>query len=305
MVLRSRRTRVALVSTAAALFGLWYLFLYEPSYHGLIKPATRTLVFAHRGFGNYAPDNSLSGALLAMQAGMDGVDMDGQLSADGELVIFHDLSVDRLTESTGRVNSKTLRDLLALDLGAKYGHGFKNTFVATFDDFVRAIKGKGILMVELKVPGLRDTGIEQKAVAIIRKYDAQDFVYLSSFNPIVLYRLKQLDRAIRTVYIFMDTNWNKQLLAEIRAEDRVNLPWVLRKEFFRRAIRKLIHPDLLSVNYQVDERTIGTLLRRGYPIFLWTPEEERDLRWALAKRPYGVISDEPQLAKQLRDRPAR
>jgi glycerophosphoryl diester phosphodiesterase len=297
----SRRTLVALILTAALLVGAWYLFVYEPSYGGLIRPASKTLIFAHRGFGNYAPDNSLAGALLAMRAGMDGVDMDGQLSADGELVIFHDLSVDRLTGSTGRVNGKTLRELLALDLGPKYGHGFTHTFVATFDDFVKSIKGKGILMVELKVPGLRNTGIEKQAVAIIQKYHAQDAVYLSSFNPVVLYRLKRLDPTIRTVLIFMDTNWNPQLLAEIRAEDLVNLPWVLRQEFLRRAIRKLIHPDLLSVNYQVDERTIGTLLRKGYPIFLWTPEEEADLRWSLAKNPYGVISDEPQLAKRLRD----
>jgi len=297
---RNRRATAALLVTAV-LVGLWYLFVHEPSYRGLIRPAGRALVFAHRGFGNYAPDNSLAGALLAMQAGMDGVDMDGQLSADGELVIFHDLSVDRLTDGTGRVNSKTLRELLALDLGPKYGHGFKHAFVATFDDFVRSIKGKGVLMVELKVPGLRNTGIEQRAVAIIQKYHAQDSVYLSSFNPLVLYRLKKLDPTIRTVYIFMDTNWNRQLLAEIKPEDLVNLPWILRKEFFRRAIRKIIHPDLLSVNYQVDERTIGTLLRKGYPIFLWTPEEEGELRWSLAKRPYGIISDEPQLAKQLRD----
>ena len=195
MLPRNRRATAALLVTAV-LVGLWYLFVREPSYRGLIRPAGRALVFAHRGFGNYAPDNSLAGALLAMQAGMDGVDMDGQLSADGELVIFHDLSVDRLTDGTGRVNSKTLRELLALDLGPKYGHGFKHAFVATFDDFVRSIKGKGILMVELKVPGLRNTGIEQRAVAIIQKYHAQDSVYLSSFNPLVLYRLKKLQQIL-------------------------------------------------------------------------------------------------------------
>jgi glycerophosphoryl diester phosphodiesterase len=300
-----RPSKQALLGVVAAvgLAVLWYLFLHEPAYHGLItvpRPG-RTLIFGHRGFGNYAPDNSLAGALLAMQAGMDGVDMDGQLSADGVLVIFHDLSVDRLTNATGKVTSKTLRELLALDLAPKYGHGFKNAFVATFEDFVQRLKGKGILMVELKVPGLKDTGIERQAVSIIQKYHAQDSVYLSSFNPVVLYRVKHLDPTIRTVYIFMDTNWNKQLLAEIKPEDLVNLPWVLRKEFFRRAVRKFVHPDLLSVNYQVDPRTIGGLLDAGYPIFLWTPEEERDLRWALAQRPYGVISDEPQFAQRLRD----
>jgi glycerophosphoryl diester phosphodiesterase len=297
---RTRRTVAAIVA-AALVAGAWYLFFYEPAYDGLVKAPDRTLVFAHRGFGNYAPDNSLAGAMLAMQAGMDGVDMDGQMSADGVLVIFHDLSVDRLTASTGRVTEKTAQQLLALDLAPKYGHGFKDSFVATFEAFVQKIPPKGVLMVELKVPGMKNTGIEEKAVAIIRKYKAHESVYLSSFNPLVLYRLKKIDPAIRTVYIFMDTDWNPQLLAEIKPEDLVHLPWVLRQEPFRRAIRKLIRPDLLSVNHDVAESTIDKLLAAGQPIFLWTPETEADLRRALAKKPYGIISDEPALAKRLRD----
>jgi glycerophosphoryl diester phosphodiesterase len=296
----ARRILWALVLAALAA-GAGYLFVYEPPYAGLVARPARTLVFAHRGFGNYAPDNSLAGAQMAMRSEMDGVDMDGQMSSDGVLVVFHDLSLDRLTSATGRVGSRTAKELLALDLGPKYGHGFKETFVATFEDFIRNVKGKGILMVELKVPGLKDTGIEAKAAALIRKYQAHESVYLSSFNPLVLYRLKKIDPEIRTVYIFIDTDWNPQLLAEMKPEDVVHLPWVLRQEPFRRALRKLIRPDLLSVNYQVAEDTVDTLLKAGQPIFLWTPETDAELRRALAKRPYGVISDEPQLAKKLRD----
>lgn len=298
---RSKRKIGGLLCFAVLLSALWYAFIYEPPYNGLVHPSGKTLVFAHRGFGNYAPDNSLAGALLAFRAGMDGVDMDGQMSSDGEFVIFHDLSVDRLTDSTGKVNDLPLTKLLTLDLGSKFGHGFKRTYVATFEDFVSRINGKGILMVELKVPGLQNTGIEKKAVDIIKKYHAEESVYLSSFNPLVLYRLKKLDPNIRTVLIFMDTNWNPQLLAEIKPEDLVNLPWVLRQEWIRRAIRKIIRPDLLSVNKEVSEKTIDTVIRKGYPIFLWTPEDENDIKFALSKKPYGVISDEPKLAKRLRD----
>jgi glycerophosphoryl diester phosphodiesterase len=227
--------------------------------------------------------------------------MDSQMSSDGVLVIFHDLSVDRLTTSTGRVNSKPAAELLALDLATKYGHGFAGSFVQTFETFITEIAPRGILMVELKVPGMAATGIEQKAVDIILKHHAESHVYLSSFNPIVLYRVKHIDPRIRTVFIFMDTNWNPHLLSEIKKEDLVNLPFFLRNETCRRAIRKIVKPDLLSVNYQVKESTIDTLVEKGYPIFLWTPETEEDLRWSLRKKPYGVISDEPQLATKLRD----
>jgi glycerophosphoryl diester phosphodiesterase len=133
-----------------------YLFGYEPRYGGtLVTPPPRTLVFAHRGFGDHAPDNSLYAVERALEAGMDGVDVDGQLTWDRQVVIFHDLSVDRLTSDTGRVGEKTLREMLALDLGPKYDPKLKGAPVRAFEDFVRTVKGRGILMVELKVPGLK------------------------------------------------------------------------------------------------------------------------------------------------------
>jgi glycerophosphoryl diester phosphodiesterase len=280
-----------------------YGFGYEPRYSGLLEPASRTLVFSHRGLGDHAPDNSLIASQRAMDKQMDGVDVDGQLSADGQLVIFHDLSVDRLTTGTGRVSGKTLAELKALDLGEKHANAdFRGkAFVATFEDFVREITPRGILMVELKAPSAKASGMEEVAAAVIKKYDAYEKVYLSSFNPVVLYRLKQIDPRIRTVFIFMDTNWNAELLKEIKAEDLVNLPWPLRQEFSRRAIRKLIKPDALSVNNEVDEKVITRLLALGYPIFLWTIDDEARIKWALDLKPYGIISDEAELAKQLRD----
>jgi hypothetical protein len=47
---------------------------------------------------------------------------------------------------------------------------------------------------------------------------------------------------------------------------------------------------------------IGALLAKGWPAFIGTPDSDQDLRSALAKRPYGVISNQPVRAKQLRDR---
>jgi glycerophosphoryl diester phosphodiesterase len=155
-------------------------------------------------------------------------------------------------------------------------------------------------MVELKVPGLKPTGMEQRAVEIVRRHGAQRDVVLSSFNPVVLYRLKRLDPQVRTALIFMDTNWNPELVAEIKPGDLVNLPWPLRQEFIRRAVRKIVRPDLLSINHQVDEAVIDRLIAKGWPSFIWTPDEEGDIRRALAKRPYGVISDQPIRARQLR-----
>jgi glycerophosphoryl diester phosphodiesterase len=295
------KAKVAGALAGAVALGTAWLFLYEPPYSGPIHPDGRTLVFGHRGFGNYAPDNSLVGAQMAMDAKLDGVDVDGQMSKDGAFVIFHDLSVDRLTAGTGRVTAHTLAELRALDLAPKYGHGFEDVRVATFEEFLAATQGKGILMVELKVPGTGRTGLEEVAVEQVRKHDAFEQVYFSSFNPVVLWRLKRIEPRIHTVLIFMDTNWNPELVKEVKKGDEVDLPWLVRTEWVRRAIRKIVKPDLLSVNIEVAPGLPERLIAKGWPIFLWVPETEPAIRAALAKKPFGVISDEPQRVRSLRD----
>lgn len=297
-----RRTILGAV-LAVLLVAVVYVFGCEPRYGGRLvtSPANaRPLIFAHRGFGDLGPDNSLYAVERALAAGMDGVDVDGQSSKDGELVIFHDLSVDRLTSATGRVRDLTRDQVLALDLGPKFDPRIVGAHVRTFEDFVIAAQGRGILMVELKVPGLRATGIEARAVEIVRRHNAHANVVLSSFNPIVLRRLKRLDPDIRTALIFMDTNWNPELLAEIKPEDRVDLPWMVRQEWIRRGLRKLIKPDLLSINHEVDAAVTRRLIAKGWPVFIWTPNDSAHIRRALDFRPYGVISDQPLLAHQLR-----
>jgi glycerophosphoryl diester phosphodiesterase len=303
-ILRTRRRRILAAIAGVLVLLAGYCFGYEPSYRGaLVTRAARPLVFAHRGFGNDGPDNSLYAARQAFDAGMDGVDVDGQLTRDGEIVIFHDLGVDRLTTATGRVRDKTKDEMLALDLGPKYNPNIRGATVHTFEDFVREVKarGAGTVMVELKVPGLGATGIEAHAIEIIRRNHAERDIILSSFNPFVLYRVKRLDPNVRTCLIFMNTNWNPALLAEIKPEDRVDLPWMVRQEFIRRALRKIIRPDLLSINHEVPAAVTDRLIAKGWPVFIWTVNEERDIRAALARRPYGIISDQPLRAKQLRD----
>jgi glycerophosphoryl diester phosphodiesterase len=289
-VLRRRHVLRAMAAVLALV--LIYLFGYEPTYHGtLVVRAPRPLIFAHRGFGDYGPDNSLYAVEHALQANMDGADLVAQLTSDGELVIFRDLRVDRLTSGSGRVGDKTLKEMLALDLGPKYKADISGAYVGRFEDFVRAVNRRGAIMVELRVPGSAPTGIEQRAVKIIRKYDAHLSVVLSSYNPLVLYRVKQIDPLVRTAFIFTDTE----------QEDAADLPWALRQEFVRRAIRKFVRYDMLSINRQVDEAVIDRLIAKGWPAVIWTPDTEADIRGAIAKRPYGVISDQPILARQLRD----
>ena len=185
---------------------------------------------------------------------------------------------------------KTLKEMLALDLGPKYKAGLSGAYVRTFGDFVRSVNRRGVVMVELRASGSAPTGIEQRAVEIIRRYDAHLSVVLSSFNPMVLYRVKQIDPLVRTALIVSDAE----------QDDSADLPWVLRQEIVRRAIRKFVRVDMLSINHLVDDAVIDRLIAKGWPVLIWTPDTEADIRHALAKGPYGVISNQPILVRQLR-----
>ena len=68
-------------------------------------------VFAHRGFSGKYPENTMLAFEKAVEVGADGIELDVHLSADGELVIIHDELVDRTTDGTGLVGSKTLAEL--------------------------------------------------------------------------------------------------------------------------------------------------------------------------------------------------
>src|SRR5947208_12533475 len=119
---RRRLRRYVLGALAVALVLVaGYSFGYEPPYRGtLVERPPRPLIFAHRGFGDHGPDNSLYAVQHALQAGMDGVDMDGQLTRDSERAIFNDLTVDGLRSGVGRVGDRPRDEMLPLALGPNY-----------------------------------------------------------------------------------------------------------------------------------------------------------------------------------------
>lgn len=278
------------------------IFFIEPEYQGEVSlRKDKILIFAHRGFGNHAPDNSLAGAQMALEAGVDGVDVDAQQTKDKRVVIFHDVSLERFTTGEGRVDGYTFNELRQFDLGLKYGNGteFSNAFIESFENFVKEITPSSLLMVELKVATARNTGIEENVVNILSEYDAFDKAYVSSFNPIVLYRLKKIDSRVQTVFIFQDSNWNPERIAETKTEDRVSLPWYLQTEWTRRIIRKVVKPDALSINEKVSEETIDLLIKKGWPVFLWSLNTLESLEWGVEKKPYGIVTDEPLLTKRF------
>ena len=89
---------------------------------GAAAPATaRVQILAHRGASAYAPENTLSAFKLAVEQQADWLEMDVQQTKDGQLVVFHDLRMERTTNGRGALRDLTLADVRQLDAGAWFG----------------------------------------------------------------------------------------------------------------------------------------------------------------------------------------
>ncbi len=82
-----------------------------------LRVTTRTMNLGHRGAMSLAPENTLAAFAMAREVGADGVEFDAQLSADGELVIIHDHTLERTTDGHGAVSNHSLAELKQLDAG--------------------------------------------------------------------------------------------------------------------------------------------------------------------------------------------
>lgn len=115
--------------------------------------SNRPLLIAHRGDPSRAPENTLAGVRLALEAQPDLIEVDVHLSADGRVVVIHDATLERTTSGHGAVRDHTLAQLRRLDAGRWYSEEFTGEPLPTLEE-VRAEAGQAArLAVELKAQG--------------------------------------------------------------------------------------------------------------------------------------------------------
>lgn len=108
---------------------------------------TRPLTLAHRGHSIAFPENTMSAFRAAVEAGVDGIESDVQLTADGHLVMLHDETLDRTTNGRGPVAGRTLAEVQALDAWGRCGERFRGERVPTLDQLLDLADEAGIVLV--------------------------------------------------------------------------------------------------------------------------------------------------------------
>ena len=156
---------------------------------------------AHRGASGSAPENTLAAFKKAIEIGVDAVELDLHGTADGEIVVIHDPSLDRTTNLHGSVNQATLETIKRADAGGWFASEFVGEPVPTLVEALECIGGNTIAVLEIK-----DATIGEAVVKKINEMDALEKVVLISFHTSVLREVRALDPRIPTGWLIGSHN---------------------------------------------------------------------------------------------------
>ena len=172
---------------------------------GLLERIGRErLIFGHRGVPRDAPENTIAGFKRAVELQLDGVELDVQKCRSGELVVFHDDEVDKLTDGSGAVVELSYDELRHLDAGVKFQGNFKGERIPSLEEVLDVLRGEMIINIELKTRSIRDDGLETHVFDLIERMALQSSVILSSFNPFSIRRVIRANADLTTGLLFAE-----------------------------------------------------------------------------------------------------
>jgi glycerophosphoryl diester phosphodiesterase len=236
-----------------------------------------TKVWAHRGASAYAPENTLEAYELAAKQKADGIELDIQLTKDGELVVIHDETVNRVSDHKGPVADYTLKDLKKINVNKKFLK-YKKAAVPTLEEVYQLVKPTELTVnVELKTSVNFYPGIEEKALEVAAKCGMEDRVIYSSFNHYSLLRLKKLSKEAKTGILISDII--------VDAPDyAANLGF------------DAIHPSLNIL--QVPD-FVQNCRENNIAIHPWTVNEEIHMKMMLESGVNAIITNKPDVCRKL------
>ncbi|WWB85539.1 glycerophosphodiester phosphodiesterase [Priestia aryabhattai] len=162
-------------------------------------------LYAHRGFSGRYPENTMIAFEEARKMQVAGIELDVQLTKDGEIVVIHDERIDRTTNGMGYVQEFSYKQLRLFDAGSWYDSRFSKQSIPTLVEVFEWMtdkKTKLTVNIELKNDRIYYLKLEEKVLRLIDEFDLEDQVILSSFNYDSLAKVRSLHSYIPTGFLF-------------------------------------------------------------------------------------------------------
>jgi glycerophosphoryl diester phosphodiesterase len=226
------------------------------------------LIIAHRGASGTRPENTLCAFRRAEALGAHMIELDVQLTRDGEVVVVHDWTLARTTSGRGRIASRTLEELRRLDAGSWFAPDYAGERIPTLREVLDAVS----LPINVELKALGDDGLEARALEVVQAAGAEARVVFSSFAAESLVRLRG-----RSASAAIAVLWSRrQLAASLRLAGRVG------------ATALHIRKDAAATAGVADAAA------RGLAVRAWTVNEPGEFAVLAAAGVSGVFTDFPE-----------
>jgi len=239
-----------------------------------------TLILGHRGARAYYAENTLLSFENAIKQGADGIELDIHFSKDGQIMVFHDFTMDRMCGVKGAIYEYSLDEL------KKFKVQFKNQSedIPTLEEVLvllislqEKLGKKLILNVEFKAGSDFYPNIEERTLELCQKYLPKEQVIYSSFDHYALKRIKEIDTlaltGILTACAFVD-------------------PW----EYVHKLKADFYHPSYLTLN----KHNIESFKVHGIELNPYTVNETHYARLFIENNSHSIITDTPDIMVDLR-----
>ena len=240
----------------------------------------KPLIWAHRGASGHAPENTLPAFDLAAKMGADGVELDVQMTKDGEIVVCHDETINRTSSGKGRIKEYTLTELKQFDFS--YGNlAYEGVQIPTLEEVMDLLDPTGLTInIEIKTGIIFYPEIERKLLDLARRKNWEDRVIYSSFNHETLRTLHQLDPSVQTGILYADG------LVDV-------VPYA--KSLHARAL----HPAMYNLQYP---GFLEQCAEAGIDIHVWTINSTEEITRCIELGVHAIITNYPEKVKKILSR---
>mgnify|MGYP001154411081 CR=1 FL=1 len=257
-------------------------------------------VWAHRGASGYAPENTMEAYRLAQRMGADGIELDVQLSKDGELVVIHDEKLSRTSDGKGWVKDYTLEELRKFNYN-RTKPDYRHADIPTLREVLVYIRDctRMSVNIELKTGIIFYEGIEEKTLRLVKELGLSDIrpegkipqaesgraqeqearIIYSSFNHYSIMKIREINPKAMTGLLYED--------------GFIGVP-----EYGARLGADALHPLYKNLRYpHFMEECAGY----GLELNVWTVNDEEDIRRMYEAGVHAVITNYPDRAVRVRE----
>lgn len=236
----------------------------------------RPIIIAHRGASGEAPENTLSAFELALKQECDAIELDLHLSADGELIVCHDFTINRTTNGEGSIRELTLKELKKVDASYRFSEQYKGEQIPLLEEVFDLVPPH--IMVNVEIKSDYDQQVQPKLLELMARKNRIDQVVVSSFNHKSLYQLKLLEPSIKVGLLYSEA---------------VVHHWKLQESFGMPLFS--LHPG----HNTIDDKDIALAVAHRIEIYPYTINSEELLSKFINWNVSGIITDYPARMKAL------